>query len=323
MLTPAQIKSVCETMSVGTANTQGLPHVNTIEQPAQMLEVLHCPDHNELESARACSKEGMAEKPRDVKWQDCNPKMDTGLHPSVGHPLGKDRDYTHGPEDVRRGLLDSLKALKVDKIEIFYLHGPDGRDSYEETLRTVNELHAEGYFDKFGISNYVAGEVAQMCEICERQGWIRPTVYEGHYHVLQRGVEDELFPCLHHYGISFYVYSPLAGGFLTGRYDRGQQIEDFHLSSSWNDGYYDALDIIQPVAQKLGLTMAEMALRWLVHHSELSQELSDAIIIGVESIGNLKSNLTDLRKGPLPEEAVRALDDAWLACKAHMPTCWR
>lgn len=248
--------------------------------------------------------------------------MDTKLFPTAGNPLEKGRGYTHTPEDVRRGLLDSLKALKTDKIEMFYLHGPDRKHPYEDTLRAVNELYLEGYFTRFGVSNYMAWEVAQMCEICERHGWIKPTAYEGHYHALQRRVEDELFPCLRHYGISFYVYSPLASGFLTGRYARGQPIQNLHLRYLWNEGYYDALDIIQPVAEKLGLTVAEMALRWLVHHSKLRQELSDAIILGAGSVKNLESNLTDLEKGPLDETAVKALDDAWLVCKARAPKYW-
>lgn len=248
--------------------------------------------------------------------------VDTKLFPTAGNPLEKGRGYTHTPEDVRRGLLDSLKALRTNKIEIFYLHGPDHKHPYEDTLRAVNDLYHEGYFNRFGVSNYMAWEVAQMCEICERHGWIKPTAYEGHYHALQRRVEDELFPCLRHYGISFYVYSPLASGFLTGRYARGQPVTNFHLQHTWNAGYDDALDIIRPVAEKLGLTVTEMALRWLVHHSKLRQELSDAIILGAGSVENLESNLKDLEKGPLGEVAVKALDDAWLVCKAHAPKYW-
>lgn len=248
--------------------------------------------------------------------------MDTKLYPTAGHPLAKGVGYTHKPADLRRGLMDSLKALKADKIEIFYLHGPDHKNPYEDTLRAVNELYLEGYFNRFGVSNYQAWEVAQMCEMCERHGWIKPTAYEGHYHALQRRVEDELFLCLRYYGISFYVYSPLASGFLTGRYARGQPVTNVHLKHLWNVGYDDAMDIIRPVAEKLGLTVAEMALRWLVHHSKLRQELSDAIILGAGSVKNLESNLTDLEKGPLDDAAVKALDDAWLVCKAHASKYW-
>ncbi|KAI1347137.1 Aldo/keto reductase [Xylaria sp. FL0043] len=322
MSPPDKMKVVCGTMSFGAPNTRGSPHINSVEQAKQVLEVFQRHGHDELDSARSYGNGTSEELLGDVKWQDRGLKMDTKLYPTAGHPLEQGRGYTHTPEDVRRGLLDSLKALKADKIEMFYLHGPDRKHSYEDTLRAVDELYREGYFNRFGVSNYMAWEVAQMCEICERHGWIKPTAYEGHYHALQRRVEDELFPCLRHYGISFYVYSPLASGFLTGRYERGQPITNFHLQYMWNESYFDALDIIKSVAKKLGLTVAEMALRWLVHHSALRRELGDAIILGAGSLGNLESNLTDLEKGPLPEEAVKALDDAWLVCKAHAGKYW-
>jgi aflatoxin B1 aldehyde reductase len=76
------------------------------------------------------------------------------------------------------------------------------------------------------------------------------------------------------------------------------------------------------VAQKHSLTVSEMALRWLVHHSKMKEELGDAIILGAGTLKNLECNLVDLEKGPLPEEAVKALDDAWLLCKSHSGKYW-
>ncbi|KAK5635622.1 hypothetical protein RRF57_011334 [Xylaria bambusicola] len=318
-----KIKVVCGTMSFGAPGTRGSPHINSVEQASQVLEVFQRHGHNELDSARSYGEGTTEALLGDVDWQGRGLKMNTKLYATRGHPLrGKERSYSHSPEGLREGLLDSLKALKADKIEMFYLHAPDRKHPYEDTLRAVNELYQEGYFNRFGVSNYMAWEVAQMCEICDKHGWIKPTAYEGHYHALQRRVEDELFPCLRHYGISFYVYSPLASGFLTGRYERGQLIGNMHLNYLWNEGYYDAMDVIKPVAQKHGLTVAEMALRWLVHHSALKSELSDAIILGAGSLGNLENNLNDLEKGPLPEEAVKTLDDAWLICKPRAPKYW-
>lgn len=84
----------------------------------------------------------------------------------------------------------------------------------------MNDLYKAGYFSRFGISNYSAWEVAQICELCDRYNWKKPDVYQGCYNALQRTVEPELFPCLRKYGISFYAFSPLAGGLLTGKYDR-------------------------------------------------------------------------------------------------------
>lgn len=243
--------------------------------------------------------------------------------------------YTHKPGDIRRGLLDSLKALKTDKIDMFYLHGPDRKHPFEDTLREVNALHKEGRFQRFGISNYMSWEVAQMCEICRSNGWIMPTVYQGIYHALQRRIEDELMPCLRYYGIALYAFQPLAGGFLTGRYTRDQDSFEagsrfdpkimqgnMHRGRYWNDKYFDALDIIKSEAVRHKLTLAEVAMRWLHHHSSLSGEKGDAIIIGASSVKHLEENLDDLEKGLLPSSVVEAIDRAWATAKAVVPKYW-
>jgi aflatoxin B1 aldehyde reductase len=261
--------------------------------------------------------------------------MDTKLYPNAGRPMVPDEQYTHKPEDVRKGLMKSLKALKTSKIDMFYLHGPDRNTSFEDTLREVNALHREGYFNRFGISNYMSWEVAKICEICAKHGWIKPTVYQGIYSALHRTIEAELFPCLRHYSISLYAFQPLAGGFLTGRYKRQQNEFEpgsrfdpkiaqgaLHQGRYWNDTYFDALELIEAAAEKHGLTVAEVALRWVEHHSQMKKELGDAIIVGASSTRHLEENLADLEKGPLPEDVVEALEAAWLKVKGVAPKYW-
>jgi aflatoxin B1 aldehyde reductase len=233
-------------------------------------------------------------------------------------------EYSHSPEDVRRGLLDSLKALKAEKVDLWYLHAPDRTIPFEVTLKEVDKLHKEGYFSRFGLSNFMSWEVAQVCEICEKNGWIKPSVYQGIYNGLHRAVEQELLPCLRHYGISLYAFQPLAGGFLTSRYHRNQtEFEEgsrfdpkrnqgkLHHGRYWNEEYFDALDIIRPVVQKHGLTEAECAFRWMTHHSQLKSSLNDAVLVGASSPGRLEENLIDLEKGPLPDDVIEALDAGW------------
>lgn len=265
--------------------------------------------------------------------------MDTKLYPNgamanralmAGIP-----SYTHTPADVRRGFEDSVKALGCEKVDMFYLHGPDRTNSFEDTLRTVNELYKEGRFKRFGISNYMSWEVAMICEICEKHGWIKPTVYQGVYHALQRRIEDELFPCLRHYGISLYAFQPLAGGFLTGRYTRDQETFEagsrfdpkiaqgaLHRGRYWNEEYFDGLDIIRAAADKHRLGLAEVALRWIEHHSMMKREKDDAIIVGASSVKHLEENLADLERGPLPEDVLEALEKAWAKTKGVAPKYW-
>jgi aflatoxin B1 aldehyde reductase len=280
----------------------------------------------------------------DLDWQKRGLVMDTKLYPNAAgikllpgsdKPKTDEQKYTHTPEDVRRGLMDSLKALKCTKVDMFYLHGPDRNTPFEDTLREVNALHKEGYFTRFGISNYMSWEVAKICEICDKHGWIKPTVYQGIYSALHRTIEAELFPCLRHYGISLYAFQPLAGGFLTGRYKRNQDNFEpgsrfdprigqgvLHRGRYWNDAYFDAMDVIHAAAEKHGLTDAEAALRWVEHHSLMREKLNDAIIVGASSTKHLEENLADLEKGPLPADVVEAMEMAWLKVKSVAPNYW-
>lgn len=82
-----------------------------------------------------------------------------------------------------------------------------------------------------------------------------------------------------------------------------------------NEPFFQALDILKPVAEKYDLTMAECAMRWLGHHSMLKKEPGDAVIIGASSLKHTEENLQDLEKGPLPDEVVQALDAGWAATK--------
>lgn len=114
--------------------------------------------------------------------------------------------WTHSAADVRRGFEASMKALNTDRVEMFYLHGPDRSTPFEETLGEINKLHREGKFDRFGLSNYQSWEVAQICDIAEKNGWVKPSVYQGLYNAFQRSVEAELIPCLRHYVIALYAF---------------------------------------------------------------------------------------------------------------------
>jgi aflatoxin B1 aldehyde reductase len=280
----------------------------------------------------------------DLEWQKRGLVMDTKLYPNAAgiklypgsdEPTATEEGYTHAPSDVRKGLMDSLKALKCTKVDMFYLHAPDRNTPFEDTLGEMNALYQEGHFNRFGISNYMSWEVAKICEICDKHGWIKPTVYEGIYSAVHRSIEAELLPCLRHYGIALYAFQPLAGGFLTGRYKRttsdfepGSRFDPkiaqavLHRGRYWNDTYFDALDVIHAAAEKHGLTDAEVALRWIQHHSQMKEELNDAIIVGASSTKHLEENLADLEKGPLPEDVVEAMEAAWLKVKGVAPKYW-
>jgi aflatoxin B1 aldehyde reductase len=256
--------------------------------------------------------------------------MDTKFYPNVNGIMG--RPVTHlDAKSMRNGLAESLKALGgVEKVDLWYLHGPDRSKPLEETLKTVDELYKEGKFKRWGVSNYMSWEVAAICEICDREGYKRPEVYQGVYNALFRTVENELLPCLRKYKIAFYAFNPLAGGYLTNRYHRdtkdssieaGSRFDPNRLQGKmyraryWNDAFFDALDILRSATKEAGITESEAALRWMMHHSELDRKFGDKVIIGSSTEAHLKQNLDDFEKGILSEGVLAAFDQGRELCR--------
>jgi aflatoxin B1 aldehyde reductase len=154
------------------------------------------------------------------------------------------------------------------------------------------------------------------------------SAYQGLYNVIHRSVEAELFPCLKKFGIAFYAYNPIAGGYLTGRYSKPEDAVEpgsrfdpdkwqgkSYRARYFNEANFHALEIIRAACEKHGLTMGETALRWMNHHSGMKKESGDAVIIGASNVAHIQQNLVDLEKGPLPESILPALNEAWQTVK--------
>ena len=149
-----------------------------------------------------------------------------------------------------------------------------------------------------------------------------------------RAIETELVHACRRYGLDIVIYNPIAGGLFSGKYKTKDIPADGRFSGKtagsryreryFKDDVFEALRIIEPVVEKHGLTLIETALRWCRHHSLLKMDNGgrDGIIIGVSNYNQLESNLKDLEKGPLPEEVVAALDQAWLTAKATVANYW-
>ena len=189
------------------------------------------------------------------------------------------------------------------------------------------DLHAQGKFKELGLSNFPAWMVADVWHICDEHGWVKPTVFEGIYNPLTRKAEIELNDCLNAFGMRFYAYNPLAGGLLTGRY---AQFEDAptdgrfthrpnYQKRYWKKSYFDAVSIIREAAEKYDITCIEAVYRWLSYHSMLDGSRGDAIIIGASRLNHLKQNLETVKAGPLPEEVVKAFEQAWKVTKGDSP----
>ena len=222
----------------------------------------------------------------------------------------------------------SMETLAVKQVDIFYLHANDPESDLAETCAGVNEVYKTGAFKRFGLSNFLPKTVKEVYDICEKNGYVLPSVYQVNYSAVTRKPEEELFPLLRKLNIAIYAYSPIAGGFLA---KTRQQIEagdgrfnDVAIGGMYKrmynkPEYLDLLDKWAHVAEEVGCSRAELAYRWVEYHSALSAEKGDACIVGASSVEQLEKTLKGIENGPLPEKAAKQIGDMYESVKHIAP----
>lgn len=231
-------------------------------------------------------------------------------------------------EVVRRAYL-SLKNLGVEHINTFYIHMPDPTVPIEETLAGIQELYEAGVFRIFGISNYLAADVANIHAHCVENHYVLPTVYQGSYNPIARHAETELLPLLRRLKIAFYAYAPQAGGFLAktkqevlqgkGRLDPstkgGQMLGRLYCKPT----LLDCLAIWAEIAAQANCSPSELACRWVKYNSDLRAEFGDAVIFSSSSVSQTTETLKHLENGPLTAEITSKIDQVWDLVKHEAP----
>jgi len=309
------------TMTMGAPGKNGVRTEDLTE--CQRILDIYLAEHNEIDTARMYAQGTTEEYLSKLDLKGAS--VDTKVYPV--------KPGDHKPEALRATFKTSLEKLSLKKVRILYLHAPDRSVPFEETLAEMDKLHKEELYEVFGLSNFAAWEVAEIVTLCRVHNWIQPTVYQGMYNAITRDCEKELVPCLRKFGLRLVIYNPLAGGFFAGRVmkpddtpEEGRFAGDSGMAKMYREryfrsSYFEALQLIQPVAEKHGLRLTEVALRWCQHHSLLTP--ADGIILGASSAAQLEQNIVDSVKGPLPDDVVAALDEAWLKVKPVAPTYWR
>ncbi|XP_041062272.1 aflatoxin B1 aldehyde reductase member 3 isoform X1 [Carcharodon carcharias] len=301
------------------------------KQSAAMVCAFMERGHNELDGAIMYA-DGRSEQIMGSMGLGQKVKIATKVNPWDGKTLKA--------ESVRCQLNTSLEHLQRESVEILYLHAPDHETPIEETLAACQELHQQGKFKEFGLSNYASWEVAEVYSICKYNNWVLPTIYQGMYNATTRQVETELLPCLRHFGIRFYAYNPLAGGLLTGKYqfeDKnekqptgrffGNSWAEAYRNRYWKEHHFRALDLVKKSidatysSEKPSPTAA--ALRWMYHHSKLRGDLGDGVIIGMSMMEQLYLNLAASEEGPLVPAVVEAFNEAWNLVAHDCPNYFR
>jgi len=252
-------------------------------------------------------------------------------------------------EGLHKQCNESLKALGVDSVGIYYLHSPDIKTNYTETFTALNELYKEGKFKELGLSNYAAWDVVHIYYMCKNNGWVLPTVYQGVYNAITRSMESELQPVLRTFGLRGYWYNPLGAGFLSGRYNsldekitEGRFSPEFDFAAKkdttnpfagkghalyrqryFKKKFFDSLEVIRHACETEKITMANAAVRWLAHHSALNGKYYDGLLFGASSAKQVEDNLAAYASGPLPESIVSAYSDAWTVAAPESESYFR
>ncbi len=291
------------------------------------------PDIFEIDTARAyCSgrTEELLGRVLESKFQGAPLRSKLSVaskaNPIPGHGISL------RPDSVIQQMKETLIALKSNSVDIFYLHMPDHATSIEKTLEACQGLYEKGCFKELGLSNYASWQVVQIWHICEKKGWVKPTVYQGMYNGITRDIERELIPALRAYDIRFYAYNPLAGGLLagsyssleekptSGRFATSTEIGKKYQERYWKEEYFTALNIVRDACNQMNISMSDAAIRWLVHHSQLRGANGDGIIIGSRKVSHIEECLKSFESKPLPASVVEAFDKAWNICRPFCPS---
>jgi len=186
----------------------------------------------------------------------------------------------------------SLKRLQLDHIDILYVHGVDAKVPVEQILQSLNDIVATGKVRYIAICNWPAWMVAKAQAIAEHKGWQKFIGLQYYYSAVSRDIETELVPMAQDHNLAIFPWSPLAGGFLTGKYSRegssekGSRRADFDFPPIDKDKAFSLVDVMQELAAAHQVSVAEIALAWVRHQKGVT-----STIIGAKTIDQLQSNI--------------------------------
>lgn len=203
---------------------------------------------------------------------------------------------------------ESLKRMQLDHIDLYQLHGFDPATPMEEMLYALDNLVQHGHVRYIGVSNWAAWQIAKALGISERLGLARFASLQAYYTIAGRDLERELVPMLQSENVGLMVWSPLAGGLLSGKYSRdgkgeeGSRRLEFDFPPVNKDRAFDCIDVMRVIAEAKGVSVAQIALAWLLH-----QPVVSSVIIGAKRPDQLDDNIaaTHIR---FTEEELRQLD---------------
>ena len=228
----------------------------------------------------------------------------TGIMNELPNGRGQSRFHIFNEVDA------SLKRLQLDHIDLYQLHGFDPLTPFVESLSALNDLVKSGKVRYIGLCNMAAWQIMKALGISRLHHWNEFVSVQAYYSIAGRDLEREVFPLLQDQKLGLMVWSPLAGGFLSGKFKRdqvapeGSRRANFDFPPLNKDKAYDCLAAMEPVANAHGVSVAQVALAWILSKRQVS-----SIIIGARRMDQLKDNLAS-SKLVLAEAELKALDEA-------------
>jgi aryl-alcohol dehydrogenase-like predicted oxidoreductase len=203
----------------------------------------------------------------------------------------------------------SLQRLQTDYIDLYQIHGFDPVTPLDETLRALDDLVRQGKVRYLGCSNLMAWQIMKAIGISEFHGWNRFESLQAYYSVAGRELEREIVPLLKDQKLGLMVWSPLAGGFLSGKFKRnGEGQQDarrttFDFPPVDKERAFDVIEVMEKIGEAKGVSVARIALAWLLY-----QEAVTSVIIGAKTIEQLNDNLAAVDV-QLSTEEIKQLND--------------
>jgi aryl-alcohol dehydrogenase-like predicted oxidoreductase len=223
-----------------------------------------------------------------------NVVLATKVHGTMGddpNEFGNSRRW------ITREVENSLRRLRTDWIDLYQIHRPEADTDIDETLGALTDLVRAGKVRYIGSSTFPASQIVEAQWVAERRGRERFVCEQPPYSILTRAVENDVLPTAQRYGIGVIPWSPLAGGWLTGRYRKDTEVPTSHraeripgrydMSIPGNQRKLEAADALARLAEEAGISLIEMALAFVIRHPAVT-----AAIIGPRTMDHLESQLT-------------------------------
>ncbi len=207
---------------------------------------------------------------------------------------------------------ESLRRLKTDRIDLYQIHMQDFDTPEEETLRALDDLVRAGKVLYIGCSNYAAYRLVHSQWLSRTHHLERFVTLQAQYSLVVRDLEKELVPACRDFGLGILPWSPLGGGFLSGKYEKGKGAPEGTRLDKWQDRYarfdndrnWKIIAAVRAVAEEVGATVAQVSLAWLIHKPQVT-----SVIFGARNLAQLEDNLK-AAEVKLGENHMKVLDEA-------------